>query len=77
MPKSRKRKRKPFLKPVRLPDGAQAGDLVAIDKKGNVFPLGPELLGDEWPTIRAKFADIDRRRILTLEEIRCTDDTEN
>ena len=55
----------------------QAGDLVAIDQEGNVYPLAPELLGDDWPTIRAKLADIDRRRILTLEEIRRTDQTEN
>ena len=77
MPKSRKRKRKPFLKPYRLPDGMQAGDLVAIDQEGNVYPLAPELLGDDWPTIRAKLADIDRRRILALDEIRRTDETEN
>jgi len=75
--KKLKRKRKPFLKPFQWPEGMQAGDLVVIDKHGNVYPVCPEIVGDSWENIRAKFADLDPRRILTLEDIRRMDDTEH
>jgi hypothetical protein len=72
-----KKRRQPFLKPYAWPEGMQAGDLVAIAPDGTVVPLCPEVLGDDWATIRARLADIDRSKLLSLADIRRIDDTEN
>ena len=77
MPKSRKRKRKSFLKPYRLPPEMQAGDLVAVDKDGNVFPLTPEIIGTDWESIRKFLAPLDRSKIPTLEDLRRDRDEDN
>ena len=65
------------MKPYAWPQGMQAGDLVAIAPDGTVVPLCPEVLGDDWATIRARLADIDRSKLLSLTDIRRMDDTEN
>ena len=74
--KKLKRKRKPFLKPYKWPEGMQPGDLVAIDKDGNVYPICPEIVGKSWEEIRAFLAPLDRSHILSLDDIRRMDDTE-
>ncbi len=75
--KKLKRERKPFLNPSKLPAGVQEGDLVAYDKHGKVYPLGPELLGDSWENIRKFLAPLDRSRMFTLEDLKRIDDTEH
>jgi hypothetical protein len=75
--KNQRRQQMPAVKPYLLPKGMQAGDLVVIDKDGNVIPCSPEVLGDDWPTIRKKLAGIDRRRLFALGDLARIDDTEH
>lgn len=70
-----KKQRMPFLKPFDVPDGMRPDDFFVVAPDGTVVPLCPDVLGVSWEEIRAKMADIDSSRLMTLREIADLRDT--
>jgi hypothetical protein len=52
-------------------------DLVVVAPDGTVVPLCPEVLGDDWATIRARLADIDRTSLPSLSDLMRDKDCDN